>query len=141
MNRFEQIAELAGTLFNSEVEVSGGQCDIRKKRVLDIHADSTTKFSCTLDLDISFSSLKDNGIAFNKAEIFLLPDEFSAFTSSLIGYPVSLPTEYRQRLVANPHIICLYIEAVEAPEDFMSRLASAMKDLEKVEEKQALALS
>lgn len=134
MNRLEQIAALAETLFNSEVEVNGVQCDIRKTRVLDIHADSSTKFSCTLDLDISFSSLKENGLAFNKAEIFLLPDEFAGFTSSLINYPVSLPTEYRQRMVANPHIICLYVEAVEAPEDFMRRLVSAMEDLEKKEQ-------
>lgn len=141
MNHLEQLAELAGALFNSEVEVSGKQCDIRKKRVLDIHAHSHTKFSCTLDLDISFSSLNENGIALNKAEIFLLPEEFHTFTSSLIEHPVSLPTEYRQRMVENPHIICLYIEAVETPEAFMCRLSFAMEEIEKVEEKQALACS
>ena len=140
MNHFEQIAQMAGTLFNAEVDMVSGRCDIRKTRVLDICAGNSLKFSCTLDLDISFSSLQENGVAFNKAEIFLLPEEYMAFTSKLIEYPVPLPSQYHQRMVTNPHIVCLYIEAVEAPEDFMGRLATAMKALEEAKDELTAAI-
>jgi hypothetical protein len=140
MNPFEQTAQMAGTLFNAEVDMSNGRCDIKKTRVLEICAENSTNFCCTLDLDISFSTLQENGLAFNKAEIFLLPGELEAFTVKLLDYPVSLPTQYRQRMVTNPQIVCLYMEAVEAPEDFMGRLATAVKSLEEAEDEVTAAI-
>ncbi|HSI65831.1 MAG TPA: hypothetical protein VK947_00310 [Planococcus sp. (in: firmicutes)] len=140
MNYFEQIARMAGTLFNAEVDAANGQCEIKKTRALDICVGNSMKFSCTLDLDISFSALQEDGIAFNKAEIFLLPGEFTAFTSRMIEYPVPLPTQYHQRMVTNPQIVCLYIEAFEAPEDFMGRIAAALKGLEEAKDQLTAAI-
>lgn len=129
MEQLAQLAEQVGMLMNSEVELQAGECLIKRKRT--IHISSHKKdFICTLDHDISFKNLKDNGKAFNQAEIFLLPGELASFINALHRHPIPLPTSYQHRMDSNSDIICVYLTSEEAPEDFAARLSSAFDAIE-----------
>lgn len=129
MEQLEQLAEQVGTLMNAEVELQAGECLIKRKRTINISSHSKN-FICTLDHDISFKNLKDNGKAMNRAEIFLLPSELASFMNALHWHPISLPTNYQQRMDVNPDIICVYLASEEAPEDFAARLSAAFNAIE-----------
>ncbi|WP_203340277.1 DUF1259 domain-containing protein [Planococcus beijingensis] len=129
MEQLEQLAEQVGMLMNSEVELQAGECLIKRKRTINISSHSKN-FSCTLDHDISFKNLKDNGKAMNRAEIFLLPSELASFMNALHWHPIPLPTNYQQRMDVNPDIICVYLASEEAPEDFAGRLSAAFNAVE-----------
>ncbi|MGI2327999.1 DUF1259 domain-containing protein [Planococcus sp. YIM B11945] len=118
MENLETVAEKVGMLLDSEIEVLAEKCIVKKKRAIK---------SSVLDLDISFERFRHTGFALNKAEIFLLPEECPVFTLALIQKDIPLPSSYKQRQVANPNIITLYLEAVEPPELFASRLAKAFR--------------
>lgn len=129
MEKIETVAEKVGRLLNGEIEQVGEKIFIKKQRTIEIHAENN-RFSCTLELDISFEYLQTDGSAFNKAEIFLLPEEFPAFTSALSEHRIPFPTVYRQWREANPNIIRVYMESTEPPEEFAERLSAAMNVLE-----------
>lgn len=133
MDRLTQVGEKAGKMMDAEIEWIGEECLIKKQTTLKICVNQSC-FSCTLDLDISFKQLKEDGSAYNKAEIYLLPEEYPAFLQKLRGCPIPLPTNYRQRLVANPNIVCVYMESKEPPEHFAERLAAALEIVEKLDE-------
>ena len=129
MEQLEQLAEQVGVLMNSEVELQAGECLIKRKRNINISS-RDKNFSCTLDHDISFKNLKDNGKASNQAEIFLLPGELTPFINALHRHPILLPTNYQHRIESNPDIICVYLSSEEAPEDFAARLCAAFDAIE-----------
>ncbi|TWT06417.1 DUF1259 domain-containing protein [Planococcus sp. CPCC 101016] len=129
MEQLEQLAEQVGMLMNSEVELQAGECLIKRKRNINISSRDKS-FSCTLDHDISFKNLKDNGKAYNQAEIFLLPGELASFINALHRHPIPLPTNYQHRIDSNPDIICVYLSSEEAPENFAARLSAAFDAIE-----------
>lgn len=129
MGYFEQLAGRVGTLMNAKVEVEGEECLVKRKRIINISSHNKS-FTCTLDHDISFKNLKDNGQAFNQAEIFLLPGELACFINALHRHPIPLPTSYQHRMDINPDIICVYLSSEEPPEDFAARLSAAFDAIE-----------
>lgn len=131
MKDMEQVAEKVGMLMKAEVELQGGRCVIKKNRTLQIQA-STSCFICTLDMDISFRHLKEDGMALNEAEIYLLPEEFPAFIENLRNYPIPLPTNYSQRLASNPNLVCINMQSKEPPEHFVERLSAVLNMLEEI---------
>lgn len=131
MKGMEHLAEKVGALMKAETEFQGGRCYIKKKRSLEIRA-SKSCFICTLDLDISFRHVKEDGTALNVAEIYLLPEEFPTFVENLRNYPIPLPTNYSQRTAANPNLICIHMESKEPPEHFAERLSATLEVLEEL---------
>ena len=122
----ESAAKKTGQLLGAEIEQQGEKVLIKKQRTIDIFAENN-RFTCTLDLDISFDHFQDNGSALNKAEIFLLPEEFPAFTFALTEHPIPFPAEYRQWAISNPNIVSVCLESTEPPEHFAERLAAALQ--------------
>ncbi|TWT13255.1 hypothetical protein [Planomicrobium sp. CPCC 101079] len=129
MDRLELVAEKVGMLMKAECELLGSECLVKKQRSLTIPA-SSTYFQRTLDFDISFAKLKEDGCALNRAVIYLLPEELAAFAFTLIEYPLPLPSHYQQRVEAGPNIVCFYMESKEPPEDFAQRLSAALETIE-----------
>lgn len=129
MSEWKQTVEKVGTLLNAEAEMISGKCIIKKSREIEILADGQY-IDFILEMDISFTSPKEKTVAINKAEIFLLPDEFSAFTTVLQTHEIPLPTQYQHRLVENPQIVCVYIESTEPPEHFAERLSAALQAID-----------
>ena len=129
MELAESAAKKVGLLLDAEVEADREEYIIKKKRTLEVHSYEAS-FTCTLDLDVSFEKMQNNGSAFNKAEIFLLSEEFSAFTFALSEHPISFPTEYRQWAVTNPNILSVCLESTEPPEHFAERLKAALHLIE-----------
>lgn len=125
----ETVAEKAARLLHAEVEHSGEKTILKRQRTLEILAENN-QFTCTLELDISFEHLKEDGMAFNKAEIFLLPEEYPAFFLALSEHRLPLPTDYRQWQKANPNIVGFCMEATEPPEHFAERLSAALQLLD-----------
>lgn len=132
MEDLKELAGKVGMLLKSEIELQLQGCIVKKNRTLEIHA-NTTFFSCTLDYVISFDRLREDGIAHNKADIYLLPEEFPCFSSNFNEYPIPLPTNFHQRLISNPNIICVHLESKERPEYFAERLAAALEVLEQLD--------
>lgn len=132
MQRIEEIAEKVGHLLDAETEIELDCCLIRKERTLQIQSNQHC-FTCKLDLDISFKHLKEDGIAVNKAEICLVPEEFTDFLKILRSHPIPLPTDYSQWLEENPNLICVHMESKEPPEHFAERLATALQSLNQVD--------
>lgn len=126
------VAEKVGEILKGEEELQAGECVINKRRTLTIFAEDR-QFSCTLDFDISFKHLKQDGTASNRAEIFLLPEEVPVFLASIRQYPIALPTKYSQRMTVNPNIVSIYMESREVPEHFAKRLSAALAVLEQQE--------
>lgn len=122
----ESAAKKAGQLLGAEIEQQAGKVLLKKQRTLEIFAENN-RFPCTLEHDISFDHFQDNGSAFNKAEIFLLPEEFPAFSFALNEHPIPFPTDYRQWTVTNPNIVSVCLESIEPPEYFAERLAAALE--------------
>ena len=122
----EAAAKKAGQRLDAEIEQQGEKVLLKKQRTLEILAENN-RFTCTLELDISFDQFQDNGSAFNKAEIFLLPEEFPAFTFALSEHPIPFPSDYRQWTISNPNIISVCLESKEPPEHFAERLAAALQ--------------
>ena len=129
MNGMEQLSEKVGMLMKAETELQSGRCVVKKKRTLEIRA-SQSCFICTLDMDISFRHLKEDGTALNEAEVYLLPEEFPAFIENLKNHPIPLPTNYSQKLAANPNLVCIRMESTEPPEHFAERLEATLEVLE-----------
>ncbi|MGB6408187.1 MAG: DUF1259 domain-containing protein [Planococcus donghaensis] len=125
----EAAAKKAGQFLVAEIDQQGEKVLLKKQRTLEI-LEENNRFICTLELDISFDHFQDNGSACNKAEIFLLPEEFPAFAFALSEHRISFPTVYRQWREANPNIIRVCMESIEPPEEFAARLSPAMYVLE-----------
>lgn len=124
--RMKEAAEKAGQLLNAEIEQQVGKVCFKKQRRLEIQTDSN-RFICTLDLDLSFEHLQEDGFAFNQAEIFLLPKEVPVFTCALSEHSIPFPTEYRQWTTSNPNIASVCMEATEPPAHFAERLSAALQ--------------
>ncbi|MGK7377483.1 DUF1259 domain-containing protein [Planococcus sp. 1R117A] len=132
MQLVETVAEKVGHLLDAEVEGNSDKYIIKKNRTLQICTENVC-FTCALELDIFFKRMHGNGIAFNKAEILLLPEELKAFNSALMEHEITFPTSFRQWQVENPHIIAVNIESMEPPENFAARLASALQVIDNKE--------
>ena len=132
MSPIQELAKDIASSMDADVEVTGEVCLIKKKRRLNIRTERN-RFSCILELDISFRKLKNNGDALNKAEILLLPEEVPAFTSAWSSFNLPLPVNFKQRCERNPNSIFLYLETVECPKVFAARLSAALNALEPLE--------
>ncbi|HSJ38550.1 MAG TPA: DUF1259 domain-containing protein [Planococcus sp. (in: firmicutes)] len=132
MTQLEEMANEVSSLLEAEIELTPNGCLVKKKRRLDIHMDQNN-FSCILDLDISFRNFKKDGVAVNKAEILLLPEELAAFTAAWSRFDIPLPVNFKQRCEKNPNIICLHLETTECPRDFAARLSASLHALEPLE--------
>lgn len=132
MNQLERMAKEVSLLLDAEIELIENGCLVKKKRILDIRT-TQKNFSCVLELDISFRNFKDNGVATNKAEILLLPEELAAFTAAWSSYGIPLPVNFKQRCETNPNIVCMHLESTESPRDFAARLSAALTALEPLE--------
>lgn len=130
MEQIEIIAEKAGRLLQAKIEQNGEKMTFKRQRTFEICTENN-RFTCTLELDISFKGLQPDGSAFNQAEIFLLPEEFSIFTSTLSEHRYPFPTHYRQWQNANPNIVSVCLESTEPPEHFAERLSAALTVLER----------
>lgn len=124
----EAAADSVARLLDADIEYQAGQIVIKKKRTLQIFSDNRC-FTCRFDHDISFEKFQQNGTALNKAQIFLLPEEYPAFFCALSEHRIPFPPHYRQWQRVNPHIISVCIESLERPEHFAERLASAVSML------------
>lgn len=125
----EPIKDMTTILKNTlhaEVEIIGNLFLVKKLREITINSGNSS-FSFKVDCDITFQVIQQQGMTHNKAEILLLPEELSIFSSALIGHDLPLPSNYSQRLVMEPNIYCLYMESRELPEEFAERLAAALK--------------
>lgn len=125
----ETTSEKAARLLDAEIEQSGDKTILKRKRTLEILAENHP-FTCTLELDISFEQVQEDGTAFNKAEIFLQPEEYPAFFLAMSEHRLPLPSDYRQWQDVNPNIISFCMESTEPPEHFAERLAAALALLE-----------
>ncbi|MCP2034516.1 hypothetical protein L1279_001503 [Planomicrobium sp. HSC-17F08] len=123
--------EKVAHILEADVIEQAGKCNVVKKRIIEILVENHS-FTCMLDHDISFESVSKDSTAFNKAEIFLLPEEYAAFFSALSGHSIPFPVHYRQWQRVNPHIISVCIESVEPPEHFAERLSAALQIIEHI---------
>lgn len=123
-----KVAELMQASFNLQAQ----KCQLIINRTFDIFVDQAL-LTCTLDSAISFEELADNGNAYNKAEILLLPEELLAFSFTLKEHAIPLPADCHQKLTANLRLISYCIETMEPPEHFASRLSAAFKTIEPLE--------
>lgn len=122
-------AEKVKSYLDAEVEITAGQTVVKKSREMKIFREQQC-FTCIIEHDISFEKVNADGTALNRAEIFLLPEEYPSFLFAWNDFHISLPTDYRQWQQVNPHIVSVCMESVEAPEDFAARLAAAFNALE-----------
>lgn len=132
MSKLQETANQVAMLLDAEIEVIEDTCLIKKKRLLNIHTDQNN-FSCLLELDISFKNFKNNGDAFNTAEILLLPEELPAFISAWSSFDKPLPVNFKQHCETNPNIVCLHLETTECPKVFAARLSAALYAIEPLE--------
>ena len=132
MTLLEETANEVSSLLDAEIELTDNGCLVKMKRRLDIHTEQKN-FSCVLELDISFKNLKKNGLALNKAEILLLPEELQAFTAAWSSFDTPLPVNFKQHCEKNPNIVCLHLETTEYPRDFAARLSASLHALEPLE--------
>lgn len=130
MKKEHNVPDKVGWLMNAEVEAHEEKHLVKKKRTFTIFLGSKA-ITFTLDLDISFTYYEESELAFNKAEIFLLPEEVPVFTSTLRKYAIPFPTVYRQRQVINPNVIAVHMESLEPPDHFFQRLAAAFYAIKK----------
>lgn len=130
--RFTQTAEKVAALMKANFDLVAYECQIKKNRTFSILTNKAS-YNCTLELAISFEQLADNGYACNKAEILLLPEELPAFSFTLKEHAIPLPADSCQKLLANPRLISYYIETLEPPENFATRLSAAFKTIEPLE--------
>jgi len=114
---------------DAEVETIAGQTFVKKSREMKIFREQQC-FTCIIEHDISFGKVNADGTALNRAEIFLLPEEYPSFLFAWKSFRIPLPTDYRQWQQVNPHIVSMCVESVEAPEDFAARLSAAFSALE-----------
>lgn len=129
MEQLEATAEKVGWLLKAKMEQHGEKVVLQRQRTLEILAENNY-ITCTLSLQISFEHLKEDGSAFNKAEIFLLPEEVAAFVRTLSEHRFPFPTRYRQWQNATPQMTHVFLESFEPPEHFAERLAAALATIE-----------
>lgn len=125
----ETVAKKVGELLQADVELTKAKAVFDKKRTVDI-CTAGHSFVCTLDLDISFENLAEDGCAQNQAEILLLPEEIQPFLTALNTPICPFPTSYQQWMQSNPNLASVCLEAWEPPDQFAERLAIALNILE-----------
>lgn len=79
------------------------------------------------DFEIHFSCRQEDGVGWNSAKMCLMPEEYSLFLKTLMEHEIPLPTRYKQQLIKGATMYCLKLESFEAPEQFIERLAAALK--------------
>lgn len=130
VDTFEEAASKVGAYLDAEVDSSVGKCVVKRPRRFKI-LDHGKVRNCTGDYEISFSAYQKNGAALNKAEICLMPEEYSLFIQTIMQHELPLPTQYTQRLTTDLNIYCLKFESYEPPEHFAVRLAAALKVIDR----------
>lgn len=127
----ETVKEKVARLLAAETEEQGGRVYIKTKRMLEITAYNKC-FACEVEHNISFEDFLKNGSAINKAEIFLLPQEYLPFCFAWDNHHIPFPAQYRQWQRTTPHIISVCFESVEPPEYFAERLSDALQVIEQI---------
>jgi hypothetical protein len=122
----ESTAQKIGSLLGIEPEFTAETCRLNKKRLV---KNSESRFSL-LDLRIAIRSFKENGTAFNKASVYLLPEELPTFVLALMQHPISFPTNFSQYQIVKNGVYCIQLESEESPEDFAERLSAALLAIE-----------
>jgi len=129
----ESVAERISYLLDAHIEAAADAFQFRKKRLV---KNSVSTF-CLMDVKLLVESFEDDGVASNKARIFLLPEELPLFTLALIQHPIPFPTNFSQCQTRNHGMYCVEMESQEAPENFAVRLSDALKLVERQVPKQA----
>jgi hypothetical protein len=122
----ESVAENIGRLLNAEVESTPETCQIRKQRLVK----NSKGIFCLMDVNTVIESLKETGIALNKARVFLLPEELPCFALALRQHAIPFPTNFSQSQTCLNGVYCFHLETQEPPEDFAERLAAALTAIE-----------
>ncbi|RNF39824.1 hypothetical protein [Planococcus salinus] len=132
MEKVERVAERVGGVLMAKPVLKAGKCIVQKKRAITINA-SGTRYTYSLAFDITFKNYKADGTALNKAEIYLLPEEFPFFSYTLKNYELPLPPHHKLRISSDQHVVCFTVKTIEAPENFARRLSAALKIVEQSE--------
>ncbi len=129
LNELASTAEKVSNFLNGEMEWHEGFWQLEKKRAVKWQHSANSYVNCSLDLSVSFSSLRDKEKAVNKAEVFLMPEEMPLFTKALIDHVIPFPTTYSQQLSKERGMYCVRLTAQELPEEFAERLFAALNVL------------
>lgn len=129
MDRENTVIKNLSRLFNAEVEIEEGKYIFKKKRTAKIFKE-TSEINEMLELDIYVECYQEQDRLFNKAEVFLLPDEYKDFTGTLIQHEILLPTSYRQWRINDSALVCLCMESQEVPEQFIERLLGTLEAMD-----------
>ncbi len=78
---------------------------------------------------VTFESLDHEGNALNLGEVALLEDEVPRFTNSLISNGLIVSAIHNHWLFANPNLIYVHYQSVEAPLAFAHKTAQAFAQL------------
>ena len=128
--------ELAGTaeavskILGGDLACQDGIYQLRNKRSVNIKNSPILDISLSLDLDVSFSLSEEGPDGSNEARVFLVPEELTAFTQTLVAHPFFFPTSYSQHLTMERGMYCIRLTSQEPPEVFAERLAAALDVLE-----------
>ncbi|ANU25505.1 DUF1259 domain-containing protein [Planococcus versutus] len=125
-NEFTSTAEKVSNFLNGELERHEDFWRLEKKRAVKWQHNATSYINLSLDLYVSFSSLRDKEKAVNMAEVFLMPEEMPLFTKALIDHVIPFPTIYSQQLSKKRGMYCVRLTAQELPEEFAERLSAAL---------------
>lgn len=137
MDRIEQVAERVGVILAADSRLEAGKCIIQKKRTITLYT-ADSHYTHTLDFAISFKNFQADGTALNKAQIYLLPEEFPYFVDTLRKYPCPLPPHHKLRVRQGWNMICFTVKTKEAPDHFAQRLSAALKVVEQSENMERL---
>ncbi|MDN7240760.1 hypothetical protein QWY14_03115 [Planococcus sp. N028] len=121
----ELVAEKIGYLLDVEVESAADGFQFRKKRFVK-NLESTF---CLVGVSPLTESFEENGMAINKASVFLLPEEMPLFMLALIQHPIPFPSNFSQRQTRTHGMYCIRLESLEVPENFAERLSDALKQI------------
>jgi hypothetical protein len=113
----------------SEVELDVEFWKLQKKRLVKVRKHPGRRDSWAVNLTVPFKIFRDERESVNGAEVFLLPEELSVFTRTLIEYPIPLPTTYSQQLAMERGMYCMRMKSEEPFKDFAERLSKALRVL------------
>ncbi|WP_211656272.1 hypothetical protein [Planococcus alpniumensis] len=126
MKPIETAARQVGHLLDMEQESGVEKYRFSKQRTIEI-GEEDVAYPRLFDLSVSFERYQNNGLARNRAELYLRKEEYEKFLFLLIRHKHSLPTDYRQWQEEKASVVCMHLEAIEPPEFFAARLAETFQ--------------